>query len=195
MSEPTDTYPDEATLGGTERSTGEGEAALRAALDAHGEELAAAVERTDAAGDLIETALLMVASADEDEVEYVADSAANLIRAADGLSTDGAATLAADLGDNAEDLSEALELVLELQREGHLEELVDLARTLSAIEVDADAVEGLNTVIAAVGEAEREHEPVGFLGLLRGLRAPDARAGLGYLLSLLRAQGRRLRSE
>jgi len=34
---------------------------------------------------------------------------------------------------------------------------------------------------------------VGVLGLLRGLRSRDARAGMGYLLALLKAQGRRLR--
>lgn len=195
MAEPTDAYPESATKGGRERAAGEGEAALRAALDAHGEELAAVIERSDEAGDLLETAILMIATADEDEAEYVADSAANLVRAADGLSTEGAVALAADVGDGGEDLAEALALVLELQREGHLEDLVDLAKTLSEIEVDADTVEGLNTVLGAVGEAERESEPVGLLGLVGGLRSRDARTGLGYLLALLRAQGRRLRRE
>lgn len=195
MAEPTDSYPAEATKGGRERERGGGEAALREALDAHGEELAAAIERSDEVGDLLETAILMIATADEDEVEYVADAGASLLRAADGLATDETADLAEDVGERADDLAEALELVLELQRQGHLEDLVDLAKTMSALEVDADAVRGMNTALGALGEAERESEPVGFLGFLRGLRSADARAGLGYLLALLRAQGRRLRRE
>jgi uncharacterized protein YjgD (DUF1641 family) len=195
MAEPTDDYPAAATRGGRERATGDGEAALREALDVHGEELAAAIERSDEVADLFETAILTVATADEAEIENVTEGAANLIRAADGLSTAGAAALAEDVGDSGEDLAEALELLLELQREGHLDDLVDLAKTLSAIEVDDEAVEGLNTVLGAIGEAERENEPVGMLGMVRGLRSRDARAGLGYLLAVLRAQGRRVRGE
>lgn len=195
MAEPTDDYPAAATKGGRERQTGNGEAALREALDVHGEELAAAIERSDEVADLFETVLLTIATADEDEVDYVADATANLVRATDGLSTEGVAELAEDVGDSGEDLAAALELVLELQREGHLEDLVGLAKMLSALEVDEETVEGLNRVLAAVGEAEQENEPVGMLGMVRGLRSRDARAGLGYLLALLRAQGRRLRGE
>lgn len=195
MAEPTDSYPAEATKGGREGSTGAGEAALRDALDEHGADLAAALEGSDAVGDAVETAILLVASADEGEIEYAVDSTANLVRAVDGLSTEGAAALAEDVGESGDDLAEALAMVLELHREGHLEDLVGLAKTLSALEVDEDAAEGLNTVLGAVGDAEREHEPVGLLGFLRGARSPDARAGLGYLLALLRAQGRRLRGK
>lgn len=198
MAEPTDSYPAEATKGGRGGGTGDGgggETALREALDEHGADLAAALEGSDAVGDAVETAILLVASADEDEIEYVADSTANLVRAADGLSTEGVASLAEDVGESGDDLAEALAMVLELQREGHLEDLLELAKTLSTLEVDEDAAEGLNTVLGAVGDAEHEHEPVGLLGFLRGARSRDARAGLGYLLAVLRAQGRRLRGE
>ena len=193
MAEPTDAYPDAATNAGRPRDTGDGEAALRDALDAHGEDLAAAIERSDEVADLLETAILVAATADEDELERLTDSTANLVQAADGLSTEGAVELAEDVGENGEDLAEALAVVLSLQREGHLEDLVDLAKTLSALDLDPETVAGLNTVLGAVGEAERESEPVGVLGLLRGLRSRDARAGMGYLLALLKAQGRRLR--
>jgi uncharacterized protein YjgD (DUF1641 family) len=243
MAKPTDTYPETATHGATKRRTnGEGKTALDDALSAHGETLANAVENTDELQDVLTTAILIVASADEDEVEHITSSAANLVQAADGLSTDGAAALATDLGENAEDLSpaldtvldlqreghlddlvaiatafteslspeeveelstmleenggdlvDALEVVLELQREGHLEALVDLAKTFSTLDVDEDAARGVNTFLASVGDAQRNAEPVGPLGLLRGLSGRDARAGLGYLLALLKAQGRRIR--
>ncbi len=195
MAEPTESYPDAATAGGGDGESGAGEAALREALDDHGEALAAAIERSDEVSDALETAILMIATADADEIEYLADSTANLIRAADGLATDDAADLAEDIGAASDELAEALTLVIELQREGHLEDLVALATTLSALDIDAQTVDGLNTALGAIGDAEREHEPVSLFGFLRGLRSRDARAGLGYLLAVLKAQGRRLRGE
>ncbi len=242
MAEPRDSYPEHATHGGAE--AGDDATALRAALAEHDEELAAAVEQVDELDDVLTTAILVVASADEDDVEYVTESVANLVRAGDGLSTAEAAVLATAVGENADELAATLETVVALQREGHLDdletlatafagslspeeveelaatleahgtdvveatdvvvelhrsgelaELVELARTLSALDVDDDAVAGLNAVLGAVGEANRTAEPVGLLGLLSGLRGRDARAGLGYLLALLRAQGRRLRGD
>lgn len=240
MARPTDTYPETATHGSSKhRTNGEGDAALEEALSEHGEALAVAVESTDELQDALATAILIAASADEDELDHVTDSAANLVAAADGLTTDGAAALATDLGDNAEELSasldtvvalqreghlddlaavatafaeslsaaeveelssmleedgtevvEALDMVLELQRGGQLKDLLDLAETLSTLDVDEDAAAGLNALVGAVGEAERDSEPVGFVGFLRGLRSRDARAGLGYLLELLKALGR-----
>jgi len=242
MAEPTDAYPEEATKGGNPRENGDGAVALDETLDEHGGDLAAALDRTDEAADLVETAIIVLASADEDEIEALTESTGNLVEAADGLTTEGAARLATEVGENGDDLRdalqtvlalqrdghlddlatiaeafseslspdevdelatlleesgaetiEALDLVLELQREGQLEDLVALAGTLSALEIDADTAAGLNTVLASVGEARRESEPVGLIGFVRGLGSRDARAGLGYLLALLRAQGRRLR--
>jgi uncharacterized protein YjgD (DUF1641 family) len=193
MAEPTDAYPESATHGARERTNGDGTEKLEAALDGHGEDLAAAVERTDELQEFLTTAVLIVASADDEEVEHVTDSTANLVRAVDGLTTEGAAALAENLGEDAGDLAEALEMVLELQREGHLEELVELAKLASALELDEEGIQGLNTVLGAVGDAQRDSEPVGLLGALRRLRGRDARAGLGYLVALLRAQGRRIR--
>lgn len=242
MAEPTDAYPAEATNGARPREGGEGEAALREVLDEHGEELAVALEQTDEVVDLLETTILMIATADEEEIEYLTDSSSNLIAAADGISTAETAEFAADVGENADDLAntlatvlalqrdghlddfvtiatafseslspddidrlantleangdemiEALDVVLELQRDGHLEDLVELTSTLSTLEIDAETAQGLNALLGAVGEANRTSEPVGVIGTLRTLGSPDLRAGLGYLLALLKAQGRRLR--
>jgi uncharacterized protein YjgD (DUF1641 family) len=242
MAKPTDSYPESATHGARRREAGdgEGEAALRRALDARGESLAAAVERTDELDDALTTAILVAATADEAEVKRITDSAANLVEAADGLTTDGAAALATDLGENADDLSDALDtvlalqrdgtlddfatlagalsteqvealsatlseeetdlaaaldLVLDLQRSGDLEELVGLARTFSVLDVDAETARGLNELLGAVGEAERESEPVGLIGAVGQLRTADARAGLGYLVAILKALGRRVGRE
>jgi uncharacterized protein YjgD (DUF1641 family) len=238
MAKPTDTYPETATLGGREESNEAGEAELREALAAHGGSLAAAVERTDELDNALATAILVAASADDEEVDRVTNSAANLVTAADGLTTDGAAALADTVGENADDLLGSLDTVLELQRDGKLDDLATLAgalsaeevaalstmveedgedlvaaldaalelqrtgaladlvalgQTFSALDVDEDTARGLNGVLGAVGEAQRESEPVGLLGAVGALRTRDARAGLGYLVAILKAQGRRLR--
>lgn len=241
MAEPVDSYPATAT-NGTEEPRGDGEQALRDALAENGEQLAAVVESSDELQDVLTTAILIVASADEDELDHITDSITNLTEAADGISTAEAAALATDVGANAEELSstlstllelersgdletlvtlatavsgglspdevdelasllesdtaeliDALDLVLELQREGDLGELLDLAQTASRLELDEDAVTGLNAVLGAVGEAQRNSHSRGILGLLGQLRTRDARSGLGYLVALLKALGRRVR--
>jgi uncharacterized protein YjgD (DUF1641 family) len=242
MADPQRSVPESATLGGTRDETDEaGREALEAALSAHGDDLAAALERSDAVNDALTTAIIVAASADDEEVEYLTDSASNAVRAAEGLTTDGAADLAEELGENAEDLSdsletvvelqraghlddlvrvatafseslspaeldrlvdllesgggdvvEALEGVLELQRAGHLEELLELGATASALDLDDEGVAALNDLLGAAGDARRDAEPVGLVGAFRAVRGADARAGLGYLMSLLRALGRRV---
>lgn len=243
MAKPTNSYPETATNAERKQSqNGDGEAAIQDALASHGEELAALVEGTDELDDALTTAILIAASADEEELAYLTSSASNLVEALDGLSTDGAAELATELGKDASDLSDALETVLSLQRAGHLDdiveiasgfaeslspqeveqlstmleedgseivealdmildlqrdgelaELVELAKTLSALDIDQDTAAGLNNLLGAVGEAQRESEPVGLFGLLRQLGSPDARAGLGYIVAILKAQGRKLK--
>ena len=194
MAEPQDSYPESATLGAHKAATnGEGREAIEEALASNGEGLAAVIEQTDELENALETAILVAATADDEEVEYVTDSTANLVAAVDGLSTAETAALAETVGEDADELGEALETVLELQRAGHLDDLADLARTLSTLEIDEDTARGLNAVLAAVGEAERDSEPVGLLGAVGGLRSADGRAGLGYVVAVLKAVGRRLR--
>lgn len=114
---------------------------------------------------------------------------------AESLSPGEVEELAGMLEDNGGDLVEALDVVLELQREGDLQGLVDLAKAFSALEVDPETVEGLNTVLGAVGDAQADHdaEETSLVGTLWDLRSGDAVAGLNYLVTLLKAQGRRLR--
>lgn len=243
MARPDETVPEAATNRDPERSA-EGEEALRAAIAEHGDQYAAAVDHTDELEDLLTTTAIVIASAEDEDVEYVRDSMVSLVQAADGLSTEGAATLADGVGENGEELAAAMDAVVRLQRDGHLdtfvtlaeafseslspddaqvlataiedngdefagaletvlelereddlEDLVDTAKTLSGVSVDEDAVAGMNRFLASVGEAELESEPIGPLGLLRSMWDADVRAGLGYLVTLLRGTGRRVRGE
>ncbi|UPM44588.1 DUF1641 domain-containing protein [Halocatena salina] len=243
MADPTTTVPEAAMNRSSDRPK-EGEQALRAVIEEYGDDYAAAAEYTDELENILETALLVLASADDEEVEYLTDSMITLVEAADAVSTDGTVALAEGIGENTGELSELLDAVcrlqhhghvnmfvriaetlsasldeeeaeelavalgdngseaaaaidsmMELQREGHLDNLVELSRTLSALEVDESTVTGLNRVLNAVGEAEQEPKPVGLFGLIRSLGRRDVRTGLGYIVTVLKAQGRRLRKD
>lgn len=169
---------------------GVGEEAIRAALAEHGEDVAAAIERTDEVKEVVDLAILTIASADDGEVDHVTDSIANLVRAADGLSTEGSVALAEAVGESGGELTRALEMVVRLEREDKLDGLFELAEAVSGATVDEGAVAGLDRFAGAVSAAEEEAEPVGVLGFLRGVRSREGRAGLGYLLAILRALGR-----
>lgn len=196
MAKPQRSYPNTATNGARKRATSErGRAALEEALAEQGEDLATFVEMTDDFDDVLTTAILVLASADEDELAYVTDSVANLVETGENLSTEETTELAAAVGESADELADALDTVLELQREGHLEDLIELAKTLSALDVDVATVGSLNDLLDAVGEANREPTPDGVVGTLRRLVSRDVLAGVGYLVTVLGALGRRVRDQ
>ncbi len=182
--------------GGHGATTGDarspGEAALRDAIEEHGEEVASVLDRSDEASELIDTVVLMIASADEEDIEYLASALSSLVRTADGAATEETVALAEYVGENGAEATETLDKLLELDRQGTLDDLLKLGETVSELEVDDDSVETLNSLLASVEEAKAEAEPTGVLGAVRSVRGRDARAGLGYLLALLRATGRRL---
>lgn len=243
MAKPQDTYPETATNGARETANGNG-ATVQEALTAHSDDLAGIIESTDEIDEILTTAILIAASADRSELDHITSSTTNLIEAIDGLSTEETATLATDIGENAGELSvsldtilelqrqghlddlvivatafaeslsaeeveelsmlleesgpeivTALDTVLDLQREGHLEDVIDLAKTLSVLEIDEDAAQGLNAALAAVGEAQQDSKPIGILGTIKQLGSRDFRAGFGYLVTLLKALGRRSRNQ
>jgi uncharacterized protein YjgD (DUF1641 family) len=192
MAEPTSSHPDDATLGGASAETESGERALRETLGKHGDRLAEAVEATDEVDDLLATAILIVASADEAEVANVTESLAALVEAGDGLFTDDTADLAATVGENAADLDDALALLLDLQQSGDLEDLLETARVLAVLDIDEETARGLNRLLGAVGEAERsvqEKSESGLLDSLRSLGGREVRDGIRFLVELLRGLG------
>ncbi len=198
VADPDRTVPTGAT--NREASTvGDGEAALRAALAEYGDEYAAAIEHTDELVEVLETAILVLASADDEDVEYVTDSLVALTNAADGLTTEQTATLAERVGEDGDALASITERLVELERSGDLEELIALTKLAADLELDGDTIQGMNRVFAAVGEVERQPEAdrqsIGLLGFVRSLRNADVRAGLGYGVALLKALGRDRRAD
>jgi len=241
MAKEATTVPDSATLREPELPEG-GEDRLRAAIEEFGDEYAAAAEYTDEIENVLKTTVLVLSSADDEEVARVTESVVSLVKAGDALGTEGTVELAEALGENADEFAPLLDDVLRLQSEGHLskfvqiaealaepldqadaerladtvgenadeiadlldrvmemqqagelEALLDLASTLSAVEVDEDTARGLTSLLSAVGEAERTSEPVGLLGLFGALSGRNARAGLGYVVEVLKGVGSRVR--
>jgi uncharacterized protein YjgD (DUF1641 family) len=189
---------------------------LEAAIAENPDAVAAFVRHLDAVNELLDVVALGTSALEDDMVAELAGTAATLAEAGDGLATDETVRLAALVGENGDELADALETLVTLQRAGTLDELVGLADALtlltSALDDDMvaelartgsrlgevadeaaepEAVQGMTRLIRAVGDAETvEHDRVGAIGLLRATRDPEVQAGLGYLLALARAVGR-----
>jgi uncharacterized protein YjgD (DUF1641 family) len=125
-------------------------------------------------------------------VQYVADALSHLVQMADAAATEETVALAEFVGENGEDATQVLDKLLELEREGTLDDLIDLGETFSKVDLDDDSVETMNHLLGALSEAEDDTEPMGLWGAVRSLGSRDAKAGIGFLVSLLRATGRRL---
>lgn len=190
---------------------------LATAIEDNPEAVATFVERLDAVNELLEVLELGTDALDDDMARSLAGTAATLGESAEGLATPGTVALADSVGENGESLGEAIETLATLQEQGTLDDLVELAEVVSLLRdaldddmtrslagtgaslgeladtaAEEDTRDGLATVLGAVGDAQNEAvSPVGPLGLVRASRDEEVQAGLGYLLVLARALGRR----
>lgn len=164
-----------------------GEVAVRKAIEAHGEDVAAVLEQTEHVQALIDTMILVIATADEDDIEHLTASMSSLIATGDALTTQDTPELAEAVGENPAALANAVETLVRLERNGTLDDLAALGETAAAIELDTAAVRGLNRLLAAVAEAEQTARPMGLLGAVRATRTQAVRGGLGYLVRLVGA--------
>ncbi|MGB9933481.1 DUF1641 domain-containing protein [Haloarcula amylolytica] len=189
---------------------------LEAAIQQNPEAVAEFVEHLDAVNELLDVLSLGESALSDEMVRELSATGSTLAESADGLATDETVALAETVGENGDELQDALETLLVLQRSGTLDELAELAEVgslataalddemvtslagtgaalgeVAQTAADDDTRDGMETLLAGLGEAEREPaEPVGPVGLLRGLRDPDVQYGLGYLLALAGAVGR-----
>lgn len=193
-----------------------GGAELEAAIAENPDAVAEFVRRLDSVNELLDVLALGESALTDEMARDVAGTSASLAEAADGLATEETAGLAATVGSNGDDLEDALESLLTLQRSGTLAELVELAEIASLVTAalddemvrsladtggslgeladaaaDDDTRAGVETVLSGVGDAERDPpDSVGALGLLRATRDPEVQRGLGYLLAVARGIGR-----
>ncbi|MDY7081347.1 MAG: DUF1641 domain-containing protein [Halobacteria archaeon] len=126
-------------------------------------------------------------------------------------------TVESTIDANRNEINEAVLKVVELERDGTLDELVGLANALTLVssalddemvmsvagtasslgEVadaasDEDAVRAIEDTVNAVSEARRDSEPVGVLGMLGAMRKPEVRRSLGFMISMAKNLGERL---
>ncbi|QWC19294.1 DUF1641 domain-containing protein [Halorubrum sp. 2020YC2] len=189
---------------------------LEAAIAENPEAVAAFVERLDAVNELLDVLSLGEGALSDEMVRELSATGSTLAESADGLATDETVALAERVGENGDELREALDTLLTLQRSGTLDELAELAEVgslataalddemvtslagtgaalgeVAQTAADDDTRDGVETLLKSVGEAEREPpERVGAVGLLRGVRDPEVQYGLGYLLAVASAIGR-----
>jgi uncharacterized protein YjgD (DUF1641 family) len=189
---------------------------LESAIEQNPEAVAEFVAHLDAVNELLDVLSLGESALDDEMVRELSSTGSTLAESADGLATDETVALAETVGENGDELREALDTVLALQRSGTLDELAELAEVgslataalddemvtslagtgaalgeVAQTAADDDTRDGIETLLESVGEAEREPpEQVGAVGLLRGLRDQDVQYGLGYLLALAGAIGR-----
>jgi uncharacterized protein YjgD (DUF1641 family) len=190
---------------------------LEAAIEQNPEAVAEFVEHLDAVNELLDVLSLGESALTDDMVRELSATGSTLVESADGLATEETVALAETVGQNGDDLQEALETLLALQRSGTLDELAEIAEVgslataalddemvtslagtgaalgeVAQTAADDDTRDGIETLLEGVGDAEREPaERVGPLGLIRGIRDPDVQYGLGYLLALAGAIGRK----
>lgn len=189
---------------------------LKAVIEQNPETVAEFVKRLGAVNELLDLLSLGESALTDEMVRELSATGSTLAESADGLATDETVALAETVGDNGDELREALETLLALQRSGTLDELAEVAEVGSLVTAalddkmvtslassgaalgevaqtaaDDDTRNGIETLLQGLGDAERASpEQVGAVGLLRGLRDPDVQYGLGYLLTLAGALGR-----
>jgi len=158
------------------------------------EAVATFIDRLDAVNEFLDVVALGEGALTDEMVVELAGTASTLAESADGLATDETVALAETVGGNGAELREAMETLIALQRSGTLDELAEvaevgslataalddemvrsLAGTGSALgevadtAADDDTRDGLKTLLAGVGAAQRsDPESVGALGLARG---------------------------
>lgn len=183
------------------------------------EEVARLLERLDLVNDLLDATQVATSAMDDEMVQSMAGTGANLAMAADGMATEETVKLGEAVGENATDLAEGVETIAELQRTGTLDDVLEMAELASLLSAamddemvmslastatsvgeladtaaEEDVSRGLDNVLSALGEASSEEtEEIGVFGLLKATRDPDVKAGLGVIIALARALGQESR--
>jgi uncharacterized protein YjgD (DUF1641 family) len=190
--------------------------ALTEAIADDPHEVARFLDRLGLVNEFLDAADVAVSGLDDEMVTELAGTSTTLALTANGLATPETVRLGETVGENAADLSAAVETLVGLQRDGTLDDLAalgdlvslgsaalddemvtSLAHTggrlgeLADVAADDDTAQGLQTLLVAVGAANAaDAEQVGPVSLVRALRDPAVQTGMGYLVTLARELGR-----
>lgn len=185
------------------------------AVEDNPEEVARLVQNAGQVNELLDATAVATAAMDDGMVQRLAADGSNLGAAADGAATPELAQLGESVGENADSLADGVETIVELQESGTLDDLAAFADTVALLSAamddemvtsltstgsrlgeladtasDEEVAQGLESMLHAVGDATSEDpEPVGVVGLVKALRDPEVRAGMGVAIALLRALG------
>ncbi|MFB6095426.1 MAG: DUF1641 domain-containing protein [Halodesulfurarchaeum sp.] len=166
------------------------------------------------------TAISLLAEAMDDEmVRSMMATGTTLAEAGDGLATDGTVRLSESVGANADELDAALSKLVQLERDGTLDDLLEAATTVSLLAeaIDDEMVTSVMTTVTRLGEvadsaaqpeairsiqamtdaldeaaAVEEPEQVGLWGTMSKLRDPDVQTGMGFFFAFAGALGRQI---
>lgn len=189
---------------------------LVTAVENNPEEVARLVQNAGQVNDLLDASAVATAAMDDGMVQRIAEDGSHLGAAADGAATPEIATLGESVGENADSLAAGVETLVELEESGTLDDLAEFADILALLSAamddemvtsltgtgsrlgeiadtasDDEVAAGLESMLHAVGDATSEDpDPVGLMGLVKALRDPEVRAGMGVAIALLRALGR-----
>ncbi|MHC3381449.1 DUF1641 domain-containing protein, partial [Haloarcula sp. H-GB5] len=100
---------------------------LEAAIQQNPEAVAEFIEHLDAVNELLDVLSLGESALSDEMVRELSATGSTLAESADGLATDETVALAETVGENGDELQDALETLLVLQRSGTLDELAELA--------------------------------------------------------------------
>jgi uncharacterized protein YjgD (DUF1641 family) len=193
------------------------EDALVDAIEENPEAVAEFVQRLDAANELLAIVELGSGAMDDEMVMELAGTADLLVESADGLATRETVELAEAVGENGDDLSEAVDTMVDLQESGTLDDLADAAEVVSLAggamddemvmtlaqagnnlgevadaAADPAASRGIEMLLQSISEScvhEEPPEKMGMIGLMKAIRDPDVQRGLGFWMSVAKNAG------
>lgn len=162
---------------------------------------------------------LMADALDDEMVVSLMGMGSTLAEAGDGMATDGTVRMAESVGENADELNDALEKMVELERDGTLDDLLQASNAISlaADALDDEMIVSMMSMVGDLGQAAdgaaqtnairtfqamtdaldeasdfEAAEPVGMLGMVSKMRDPEVQQGIGFLLAIAKAFGHQI---
>jgi uncharacterized protein YjgD (DUF1641 family) len=194
-----------------------GDDALVDAIEENPEAVAEFVRNLDAVNELLTIVELGSGAMDDEMVMELAGTADLLVESADGLATRDTVELANAVGENGEELSDAVDTMVELQESGTLDDLADAAEVVSLAggamddemvmtlaqagnnlgevadaAADPAAARGMQMLLDSISEScvhKQAPEKMGVVGLMKAIRDPDVQRGLGFWMSVAKNAG------
>ena len=127
---------------------------LESVIEQNPEAVAEFVEHLDAVNELLDVLSLGESALDDEMVRELSATGPTLAESADGLATDETVALAETVGKNGDELREALDTLLALQRSGTLDDLAEFAEVGSLAAAALD--DGMEVVAVLDGDGQMD---------------------------------------